>query len=129
MVTTETRPRMTGEQVKAGLIDAARNLGYLVYSTPDSRKTDTGWPDILLCLPGRCVIAIECKSRGERLRPGRVTKRGRAMPGQAEWLAAIAETAGCRAYVVRPRPEDVRLGDGPWTETDYDMMLTILQEI
>lgn len=127
MTETMKARAMSGEQLKSGLIDAAQRLGFLVHWQTDSRKTDTGWPDIL-CVGHGVVVAIECKSRGETLSPGRVTRKGRQMPSQADWLTIIGGTQGCAAYVCRPRAEDV-LGQpsGPWEETHYDAMLAILQ--
>lgn len=115
---------LTGEQVKYGLIDAARRLGYLVHVIDDSRRVDSGWPDIL-CAGFGVVIAMECKSPNEQLRPGSFTRTGRGLPSQSDWLRIIAETNGALAFVVRPAPEDVR-PSYPWTEIDYDGMLTVL---
>ena len=116
---------LTGEQCKRGLIDYALAIGYHVHWTDDSRRTDTGWPDIL-CIGYGTVIAIECKSRGEPLSPGKTTRKGRRMPSQAEWLTAIGGTAGCAAYVCRPRRDDLQWPEGDWEEVDYDAMLTVL---
>jgi hypothetical protein len=118
---------MNGEQVKEGLRDAALRLGFMVHWQDDSRKVDTGWPDLLLVGHGT-VIAVEAKSRGEKLRAGRVTRKGRQTPSQADWLEAIGGTPGCAAYVVRPFPEDVpALPIGAWEEIDYDRMLDVLR--
>ena len=125
------RPRrqdaMTGEQVKAGIVEAARWLGFLVHVIDDSRRIDSGWPDLVICGHG-VLLAVEAKSRGERLRPAGVTRSGRAMTSQVEWLAAFATTTGAMAYVCRPRAEDMETPAGPWRETHYDALLAMLTE-
>src|SRR5262245_1139308 len=35
----------------------AKQLGYLVYHTRNSRKSDAGWPDLVLCNGERLIIA------------------------------------------------------------------------
>ena len=126
------RPRragipMTGEQVKSGIADAARRLGFLVHVIEDSRRIDSGWPDLVIVGHG-VLLAVEAKSRGERLRPAGVTRSGRAMTSQADWLTAFATTPGAMAYVCRPKLEDIETPSGPWRETHYDALLAMLTE-
>ena len=125
------RPRregrtMTGEQVKSGIADAARRLGFLVHVIEDSRRIDSGWPDLVIVGHG-VIIAAEAKSRGEQLRTGGTTRKRRRMMSQSDWLRAFAETTGALAFVVRPLPDDVQ-PSYPWAEIDYDRMLALLTE-
>lgn len=75
-----------------------------------SDKVDPSWPDISGAIPasvsplleGR-MLAIECKTKSGRLRPGRMVKRGFRrvyIPGQAEVLTDLRK-AGAVAFVAR----------------------------
>lgn len=92
---------MTEAQLMAGLIQAARTLGYLCLHVTEARRSEPGFPDVLCVHPSGAIVVFECKTQGGRLRPASVTKRGRWLPGQADWLAAF-NAAGVPAYVVRP---------------------------
>lgn len=118
---------MTGTDVQDGLIDAARKLGFLVYHANHARGSEPGFPDLLLVGHGH-VFALECKSRGEALRGPTTTKAGRVLPGQLDWLEAIASaTRDPIVAIVRPDPEDVSGEDfGDVGEWDYAEALSIL---
>jgi hypothetical protein len=64
-----------------------RSLGWMYYHTHDSRRSVSGFPD-LVALRGRRMVVIELKSQG-----------GKATPEQRQWLKAFAET-GVDAYIV-----------------------------
>lgn len=66
----------------------ARLYGWAVYHTHDSRRSDPGFPDLVI-VRERVVVA-ELK-----------TERGRVTPEQEAWLAAF-RAAGVEAYVWRP---------------------------
>ena len=70
------------------VIKLARERGYWVYHTPDSRRvTSKGFPDLVLLHPGtQRLIFAELKS-----------DKGRATPEQKEWLAALPNS-----YLWRP---------------------------
>ncbi len=74
--------------------------GWLVYHTHNSRFSQTGFPD-LFCVRKNQAIALEVKAEGKPLRKGRVSKRGKWLPGQDEWLAALNH-AGVKALAVWP---------------------------
>lgn len=113
--------RLTGTQIQDGLTEAARRLGYLVFHDPQSQRTEPGFPDLVVVGFGR-IFALECKSRGERLRPATVApKSGRVLPGQRDWLDAFCAAAGVTATVVRGEPE----GDD---ELSYDDALILLRD-
>lgn len=59
----------------------------------DSRRSDPGWPDLVLCRPPELIFA-ELK-----------TDRGRVTAAQQEWLDRLA-ACGMEVYVWRPRDLD-----------------------
>lgn len=96
-----TARRLTGTAILEGLIDHARTLHFWAHHETDSRKTDPGFPDLLVVGMG-AIVAIETKSTGELLRESTFTKKGRYLPGQLDWLLAFASTP---AYSLIVRPE------------------------
>lgn len=104
------RRLLTGTQVQNGIIDCARSLGYYAFHDPNSQRAEPGFPDLMIVGYG-ALLALEAKSRGERLRPPTFAPRsGRVMPGQREWLDQFAHVSTVVAGVVRERPEDGELG-------------------
>lgn len=77
--------------------ELAQTLGYRrAYHTFDSRKSDTGFPDLVLVSPQRRrVVFLELKR-----------EKGRLSERQAEWVRAL-HTAGAEIYVARPRHFDI----------------------
>lgn len=76
--------------------DLADTLGYRrAYHTFDSRRSDTGFPDLVLVSPQRKrVVYLELKRE-----KGKVSER------QAEWIRDL-HRAGAEVYVARPRHLD-----------------------
>lgn len=79
---------------QATVIEMARTLGWRVYHTHDSRRSDPGFPD--LCMVRRGTLRfMELKS-----------EKGQITPAQAEWLSAFTWVAqhndGIQAGVFRP---------------------------
>ena len=72
----------------AAVIKESERLGWKVYHTHDSRKSQAGYPDLTLARD-RLIVA-ELK-----------TESGRLTAAQANWLTALAE-AGVECYVWRP---------------------------
>ena len=71
-----------------GLADV---LGYISYHTHDSRRSDPGFPDLVLVHPRtRRIIYAELK-----------TVRGKLRPAQQTWIDALT-TVGQEVYVWRP---------------------------
>lgn len=93
-------PDVLEKQIQSVIIDIARLLHWRVYHTFDSRKSEAGFPDLVLVRDGDRVIYVEVKRSGQRPRPA-----------QVEWLTALA-SAGAEVYV--------------WTEADYDEAASIL---
>lgn len=86
------------KDVQSAILDIARLLHWRCYHTFDSRKSEAGFPDLVLVRER--VIFAEVKRVGERPRPS-----------QMEWLNDLAR-AGAEVYV--------------WTESDYDEIASIL---
>ena len=79
---------MTEAEFQQQIIDTARLLGWRCYHTFDSRRSEAGFPDLVLVRDR--VVHLEVKS-----------ETGRLSPEQADWIAAI-NAAGGTALVVRP---------------------------
>lgn len=78
------------------IVDAARWLGWLVYHVFDSRRSEPGFPDLVMVHPRqRRVLFVELKSETGRLRPE-----------QLIWLGALMSCPGVEAYVWRPGDVD-----------------------
>lgn len=67
----------------------ARDLGWLSYHTHDSRRSEPGFPDLVLVRDDRMLI-VELK-----------TMQGRMSPAQVVWMRALKE-AGATVAVWRP---------------------------
>ena len=108
--TTDNRPGLTGAELQAAIVDAARYLGWRVAHfrpalTQHGWRTAVaadgkGYPD--LTLVRERVVFAEVKGTGDRLRAY-----------QRAWLEAL-DAAGAEAYVWTP--ED-------WTSGDVDAVL------
>lgn len=84
--------RNMAEKTLQGRVELlARELGWLFYHTHDSRRSQAGFPDIVLAYPatGRLVVR-ELK-----------TMKGTLSTDQQQWLAAFT-TAGIDTGVWRP---------------------------
>lgn len=108
---------MTEAALQNGLIDAARRLGFLVFHATDARRSEPGFPDLVIVGYGQ-VIVFECKSQKGKLRGPSVTRRGRVLPGQRDWLDAFHEACEIAA-VVRPEGTSGAIG--------YDQALDIMK--
>lgn len=85
--------------------DLAAQLGYAMYHTFDSRKSDTGFPDlVLVSRQRRRVVYLELK-REEVDDRGRVTGNGKVTDRQAKWIRDL-HYAGAEVYLARPRNLD-----------------------
>ncbi len=73
---------------QAQVTEAARLLGWRVYHTHDSRRSEPGWPDLAM-VRERFIVA-ELK-----------TETGKVSPAQQRWLTAL-RAAGVETYIWRP---------------------------
>lgn len=72
--------------------ELAQTLGYRRYHTFDSRRSDTGFPDLVLVSPQRRrIIYLELKR-----------EKGKLTDTQASWILDL-HAAGAEVYVARPR--------------------------
>jgi VRR-NUC domain len=85
------------------LVRAAKRLGYRVYHTHDSRKSEPGFPDlVLVSRRQRRTVFAELK-----------TPEGTLTEDQSWWIAALAEAG-----------QEVHL----WRYADWDMALATLAQ-
>ena len=88
------------KQAQSAIVDLATLLGWRVYHTFDSRRSQAGFPDLVLVRDR--VIYAEIKRAGQKPRPD-----------QVDWLNALSR-AGAEVYV--------------WTWDDYDEIGSILSQ-
>lgn len=89
MTTPTLAGSMRERELQTGVLSLARLMGLLVYHTYDSRRSQPGFPDLVIVGP-RGVLYRELK-----------TINGRVSPDQQKWLAAL-QRAGQDAGVWRP---------------------------
>lgn len=80
---------LTERQWQAQVLEAARVLEWLIYHTYDSRRSEPGFPDLML-LKGTRLVVAEVK-----------TQKGRLNFAQEVWLEAFRAT-NAEVYVWRP---------------------------
>lgn len=86
-------PPVLAEAVfQAAVVQLAKDCGWLVYFTKDSRKSPSGYPDLTCAKAGQPLVIAELK-----------TDTGQVTPAQAAWLEALAGCTGVVAEVWRPR--------------------------
>ena len=93
MTTTRTGLRaadvVTEADFQATVIEMARALGWRVYHTHDSRRSNPGFPDLVL-VRDRVLRIWELKS-----------ETGTLSRNQADWIVDL-QTAGVEALVLQP---------------------------
>jgi len=72
------------------IVELARNTGWLVYHPYDSRRSEPGFPDLVMTKPKRLVIA-EIK-----------TEKGKTSPAQDKWLETLRTARGVKVKLWRP---------------------------
>lgn len=93
-------PVMTEAAFMQAIIDYARRSGWLVYHTYSSKRSEPGFPDLVMLSDGQCVVA-EVK-----------TEKGKVTRAQSLWLDGCRQ-AGIEAHVWRPSDWEaikIRLG-------------------
>lgn len=89
-MTDKATPRaMTEKQLQKAVLQLAGILGWRTYHTYDSRRSQPGFPDLVM-LKARRTLYVELK-----------TERGRVRPEQRAWLDELA-AAGNEVYLWRP---------------------------
>ena len=71
------------------IVQLARNTGWMVYHTYDSRRSTAGFPDLVMTKHKRLVIA-EIK-----------TEKGKTTPAQDQWLSTLRTARGVKVKLWR----------------------------
>lgn len=80
---------MTEREFQQRIVQVAGWYRWKVYHTYDSRRSEPGFPDLILCRPPE-LLAVEVKA-----------ERGRLSHAQREWLDRLG-ACGVECRVVRP---------------------------
>lgn len=81
---------LTERQLQDAIVQTARLLGWLTYHTYDSRRSDPGFPDLVLVRGPRLIFA-ELK-----------TEKGRMTAEQEHWRDLLQAVTAVEAYLWRP---------------------------
>lgn len=87
----QNRLILTEAQFLHRVKELAHFLGWLTYHTYDSRGSEPGFPDLVLCHPSRGFLITELK-----------TDAGVLRACQKRWLLLL-QTAGIEVHVWRPK--------------------------
>jgi VRR-NUC domain len=90
MPITELRTITREADYQNQIILLLRWMGYHVYHTYDSRKSEPGFPDLIALKPGKRALVLEVK-----------TEHGRVSVDQRNWISWF-RAAGIKAEIVRP---------------------------
>ena len=85
---------MTERDMQNTIVEAAKRCGWLVYHTHDSRRSEKGFPDLVLVRPPM-VLFMELKSA-----------KGRLSAAQKQWIGAIWDCRGVAGTVCYPNDLD-----------------------
>lgn len=85
---------LTERQWQDKVVGTAKALGWICYHTHDSRRSERGFPDLIL-IRGNALVAIELK-----------TMKGRVRPEQVLWLEAFAGVSRVSSMLARPSDWD-----------------------
>jgi hypothetical protein len=80
----------THAEFQAAVVELAESLGWKVYHTYDSRRSNRGWPDLAL-VRGATMLFLELK-----------TEKGTASDEQEAWIVRLKNVKFVHADVVRP---------------------------
>jgi hypothetical protein len=88
-------PPQTERQFERAVVELAELQGWLVYHTYDSRRSNPGFPDLVMVRNG-ALLFVELKS-----------EKGRTSSAQEQWISALDEVAGwptdaVEVYIWRP---------------------------
>lgn len=82
---------ITEKKFMAQVIEVASWYSWISYHTHDSRRSEPGFPDLVLVRPPS-VLFVELK-----------TDTGRTTPTQKTWIKALEQCPGVEVYLWRPR--------------------------
>jgi len=95
---SSTWATMSEAELQSSVMESMMWMGWKVYHTHDSRRSNPGYPD-LTAVKGSRHMFVEFKS-----------EKGKVKPSQIEWLNALAR-AHDEVYLVRPSTQDAFLED------------------
>jgi hypothetical protein len=84
-------PLVSERAFLTAVLRVAKEAGFLCYHTFDSRRSPSGFMDLVLARAGRPLYAVELK-----------TDTGQLTKAQEAWLAALAGSTGVVAATWRP---------------------------
>ncbi len=85
---------MTEKEWQAQVVKLAKAEGWHVYHTTDSRRSEPGFPDLVL-VRGVVLLFLECK-----------TEKGKVKDTQQTWIDALKKALIVRADIARPHNWD-----------------------
>lgn len=85
---------MTEDELLRKVQALAKRRGWLSYHTHDSRRSDPGFPDLVLVRKDRLIFA-ELKSA-----------KGRPTPEQSTWLISLGNTGAAEVWLWTPASWD-----------------------
>ncbi len=88
-------------QFQAAFMRQAREWGWFCYHTYDSRRSDEGFPDVVMLRRNRMIVVEAKRSRKEK-----------PSPAQRKWLRAFQAIPGCEV--------------GVWSPEDWDFIIKTL---
>jgi hypothetical protein len=91
VLTPPAPPAVSEKAFMAAVVRLAREAGFLCYHTFDSRRSPSGFMDLVLARAGSPLYAVEVK-----------TDVGTCTKAQEAWLAALAGSTGVETGVWRP---------------------------
>ena len=92
---------VTEQDWQATVVEYARLTGWLCFHAFDARRSEPGFPDLVLVRAARLVF-VELKREGKMLSTKvRYTKNGRRLATQQEWHDELEETPA-EVYVWHP---------------------------
>jgi len=95
-MTDERYLATTEKELQSAIIEQMKWMGWLIYHTFNSRRSQPGFPD-LVAVKGTRLMFVEFK-----------TEKGKLHDAQIEWLNRLAN-ANSEVYLVRPSTQDAFL--------------------
>ena len=106
---------ITEKEFQSQVLEEAATYGWIAYHTYDSRRSQPGFPDMVLSRPDSPVIMAELK-----------TENGKVTSAQREWLRNLRESSICmmQEYDMPYPPLIVDV----WRPADTDWILSVLDD-
>ena len=92
---------MTEEELGESVRDACNKLGLLCYHTRDSRRSQAGFPDLVIAGGHNPAPELWLGGWANVLFAELKTEGGKVRPSQEQWLRVLVG-AGCNVHVWRP---------------------------